>query len=106
MSDEETKCPIDPYMIVPDKCHCVDQQKLKLQVKISPASPIYDPPVSFDYLILSILRMFHLHCHCFFLFKVIYSLFLTHVSDHPAHLTVYSLSQPRTVSFFLFLHVE
>ncbi|KAK5974446.1 DNA replication licensing factor mcm-5 [Trichostrongylus colubriformis] len=25
------RCPIDPYHIVPDKCHCVDYQTLKLQ---------------------------------------------------------------------------
>jgi len=31
VSDEETRCPIDPYQIIPDKCDCVDQQKLKLQ---------------------------------------------------------------------------
>lgn len=104
MSDEETKCPIDPYMIVPDKCHCVDQQKLKLQVKISPASLIYDP-VSFDHSTLSIRRMFlcTATASCSKYYK---NPFLAHVSDHPAHLTVYSLSQPRTVSFFLFLHVE
>jgi len=31
VSDEEARCPVDPYVIVPDKCQCVDQQKLKLQ---------------------------------------------------------------------------
>ncbi|XP_077300178.1 minichromosome maintenance 5 [Arctopsyche grandis] len=25
------KCPLDPYFIIPDKCHCVDYQILKLQ---------------------------------------------------------------------------
>eukprot|EP00124_Ichthyophonus_hoferi_P000602 Ihof_evm13s23 gene=Ihof_evmTU13s23 len=28
---DETKCPLDPYEIVADKCICVDQQVLKLQ---------------------------------------------------------------------------
>ena len=28
---EEERCPIDPYIILPDKCMCVDQQTLKLQ---------------------------------------------------------------------------
>lgn len=31
VSDEEAKCPVDPYAIVPDKCPCVDQQRLKIQ---------------------------------------------------------------------------
>lgn len=28
---EEERCPIDPYIILPDRCKCVDQQTLKLQ---------------------------------------------------------------------------
>ncbi|XP_015836849.2 DNA replication licensing factor Mcm5 [Tribolium castaneum] len=27
----QAKCPLDPYFIIPDKCHCVDFQILKLQ---------------------------------------------------------------------------
>ncbi|KAK6022407.1 MCM2/3/5 family protein, partial [Ostertagia ostertagi] len=30
-SGQLQRCPIDPYHIVPDKCHCVDYQTLKLQ---------------------------------------------------------------------------
>lgn len=26
-----SKCPLDPYFIVPDRCTCVDYQTLKLQ---------------------------------------------------------------------------
>ncbi|KAH8860948.1 DNA replication licensing factor mcm5 [Schistosoma japonicum] len=28
---QTTRCPIDPFFIVPDKCHCVDFQTIKLQ---------------------------------------------------------------------------
>ena len=31
VSPEEQKCPLDPYVILPDKSRCVDQQSLKLQ---------------------------------------------------------------------------
>ncbi|EGD74841.1 minichromosome maintenance complex component 5 [Salpingoeca rosetta] len=31
LSNEEERCPVDPYQIVPDKCTCIDQQTLKLQ---------------------------------------------------------------------------
>eukprot|EP00055_Hartaetosiga_balthica_P010535 m.45255 g.45255 ORF g.45255 m.45255 type:complete len:727 (+) comp7210_c0_seq2:40-2220(+) len=31
LSDDEERCPIDPYQIIPDKCDCIDQQTLKLQ---------------------------------------------------------------------------
>lgn len=27
----KTQCPIDPYVILPDRCSCVDQQNIKLQ---------------------------------------------------------------------------
>ncbi|RCN37179.1 MCM2/3/5 family protein [Ancylostoma caninum] len=30
-SGQLQRCPVDPYHIVPDKCHCVDYQTLKLQ---------------------------------------------------------------------------
>lgn len=28
---QATRCPIDPFFIVPDKCECVDFQTIKLQ---------------------------------------------------------------------------
>jgi len=31
VSDDEQKCPIDPYIILPDKTECIDQQTIKIQ---------------------------------------------------------------------------
>lgn len=35
VSDEEQKCGIDPFVILPDKSTCIDQQTLKMQELVS-----------------------------------------------------------------------
>lgn len=40
---DEQKCPVDPYQILPDKCECVDMQKIKIQ-ELPEAVPTGETP--------------------------------------------------------------